>query len=287
MPIIVGSPRSGTTLLRLMLDSHSELTIPPETGFLALSPKLAGYGDKLRKEFFSAVTKYPEPISAWPDFEIPKSAFWTALTEINPFTISEGFRTFYRLYAARFRKPRWGDKTPLYCNELNTIRRVLPEARFIHIIRDGRDTALSLRRMWFSPGWEIETQAAFWRQNILSARQAGLGCSDYMEIHYEDLILNTRKVLERICAFAGLSYEDSMLTYYTRATERLREHKGRLRTDGSAVLTREQRLHQQKRTTEPPDASCVFAWKRSMSPEERRRFQTVAGDLLKDLGYEV
>ena len=203
MPIIVGSPRSGTTLLRFMLDSHSELTIPPETGFLALAPKLRGSGDKLRGKFFRAVINYPQPISGWRDFEIPEGIFWTALTEIDPFTVADGFRAFYRLYAARMGKSRWGDKTPLYCKELNTIRRVLPEGHFIHIIRDGRDCALSLRRMWFSPGWEIETQAAYWRENILSARRAGLGRPDYMEIRYEDLILSTRVALERICAFAG------------------------------------------------------------------------------------
>src|SRR6185437_10887754 len=56
MTIIVGSPRSGTTLLRLMLDSHPELTIPPETGFLTLAPKLSGKGDKLREKFLRAVT---------------------------------------------------------------------------------------------------------------------------------------------------------------------------------------------------------------------------------------
>ena len=287
MPIIVGSPRSGTTLLRFMLDSHPELTIPPETGFFALAPKLRGSGDKLRDKFFRELINYPQPIPAWPDFEITEDAFWLALREIAPFTVPEGFRAFYRLYAARLGKSRWGDKTPLYCMELDTIRRVLPEARFIHIIRDGRDTALSLRRMWFSPGWEIETQAAYWRKNVLSARRAGLGRPDYIEVRYEDLILTTRVALERICAFVGLSYEESMLSYYTRAPERLREHKGRLRPDGTPLLTREQRLCQQKRTTEPPDPACVFAWKRSMSTEERGRFQLVAGDLLMDLGYEV
>jgi hypothetical protein len=287
MPIIVGSPRSGTTLLRFMLDSHPELTIPPETGFLALAPKLRGSGDKLRKTFFRALIDYPQPIPAWPDFEIPEDAFWATLTEIVPFTVPAGFRAFYRLYAARFGKSRWGDKTPLYCLELDAIRRVLPEARFIHIIRDGRDTALSLRRMWFSPGWEIETQAAYWRKCVLTARRAGLGRADYLEIRYEDLILSTRAVLERICAFVGLSYDDAMLNYHMRAPERLREHKGRTRPDGTTLLTQEQRLSQQKRTTEPPDSACVFAWKQSMSTEERERFQLIAGDLLKDLGYEV
>jgi hypothetical protein len=270
-----------------MLDSHPELTIPPETGFLTLAPKLGGKGDKLREEFLRAVTTYPQPMPNWPDFEISEDAFRAALTDIVPFTVPEGFRAFYQLYAARIGKPRWGDKTPLYCLKLDVIRRVLPEARFIHIIRDGRDSALSLRKMHFSPGWKIETQAAYWSKNILSARKAGLGRPDYIEVHYEDLILNTRVALERICAFVGLSYEESMLDYYTRAPERLREHKGRLRSDGTPLLTREQRLSQQRRTTEPPDPACVFGWKQSMSPEETKTFQRVAGALLKDLGYEV
>ena len=287
MPIIVGSPRSGTTLLRLMLDSHPELAIPPETRFLGLGAKLRGKGDKLRERFFTALINYPNSMPSWPDFEIPKEAFWSALKEIRPFTISEGYRAFYRLYAARFGKARWGDKTPLHCLELNAIRQVLPEARFIHIIRDGRDAALSLRRMWFSPGWEIETQAAYWRKCVLAARRAGLGRPDYTEVRYEDLILSTRETLDLICARIGLSYDDAMLSYYTRTPERLREHKGRTLPDGTTLLTQEERLRQQKRTTEPPDPACVFAWKRAMSAEERGRFQRVAGDLLKDLGYEV
>lgn len=287
MPVIVGSPRSGTTLLRFMLDAHPELAIPPETGFLMLGSPLRGRGDNLRKTFFRALIHHPEPFPVWPDFEIPEEAFWAALTEINPFTVPDGYRAFYRLYAARFGKPRWGDKTPLYCLDLNTIRRVLPETRFIHIIRDGRDAALSLRRMWFSPGWEIETQAAYWRKCVLAARRAGVGRPDYMEVRYEDLILSTRETLDRICAHTGLRFDDAMLSYYTRTPERLREHKGRSRPDGTPFLTQQQRFGQQKRTTESPDPACVFAWKGAMSAEERRRFQSVAGDLLTDLGYEV
>jgi hypothetical protein len=270
-----------------MLDAHPDLAIPPETGFLVLAPKFKGSGDKLREKFCRAIMNYPEPISSWSDFEVTEESFRTALMQTTPFTISEGYRAFYRLYAARFGKSRWGDKTPLYCLHLNTIRRALPEARFIHIIRDGRDAALSLRRMWFSPGSEIETQATYWRKFVLAARQAGLGRPDYMEVHYEDLILNTRATLEQICAHSGLIYNDAMLSYYTRTPMRLREHKERVRADGTPLLTQEQRLRQQERTTEPPDPNCVFAWKREMSAEERNRFQLVAGDLLKELGYEV
>jgi hypothetical protein len=287
MPIIVGSPRSGTTLLRLMLDAHPDLAIPPETGFLTLGEQLKGRGDKLRKKFFQAIVNYSEPAPSWADFELSKESFWIALTEITPFSISEGYRTFYRLYAARLGKSRWGDKTPIYCRYINTIRRILPESRFIHIIRDGRDAALSLRRMWFSPGWEIETQATYWRDCVMAARSAGIERDDYLEVRYEDLVTNTRETLERVCAHVGLTYDDCMLTYYKRAPERLKEHKGRSSSDGTIFLTQQQRFEQQERTTKPADPTCVFAWKRTMDPDERQRFQLVAGDLLKELGYEV
>jgi len=287
MPIIVGSPRSGTTLLRFMLDSHPKLAIPPETGFLCIDPKLGGRGNKLREDFFSAIINFPGEAPNWPDFEIPEELFWLSLTQINPFNIPEGYRAFYRLYAARFGKPRWGDKTPLYCKNLDTIRKLLPEARFIHLIRDGRDAALSLRRMWFSPGPEIETQAAYWLECVLAARRAGVDRPDYIEVRYEDLILNTRATLNQICTFIDLDYDDAMLRYYTRTPARLKEHKGRSLPDGTPLLTQDQRVRQQKRTTVPPDPACVFAWKSAMSVEERERFQTVAGHLLRDLGYEV
>lgn len=287
MPIVVGAPRSGTTLLRFMLDAHSQLAIPPETGFLVIADKLKGKGDHLRDKFFHAIVSYGEPSPSWPDFEIPAEEFRAALDQITPFNIADGYRTFYRLYAARQGKQRCGDKTPIYCRHLKTIRRVLPEARFIHIIRDGRDVALSLRRMWFSPGWEIETQARYWRDCVLAARRAGMGHADYMEVRYEELIANTATTLRQTCAHVDLEFEEGMLSYYERVPQRLSEHKGRSLPDGTIVLTQAQRLQQQQRTTEPPDANCVSGWKRMMDPDERRRFQVVAGDLLNELGYET
>lgn len=286
MPVVVGSPRSGTTLLRFMLDSHPQLAVPPETGFLKLAPSLKGTGGRLRERFFRAVVGFPPEAPAWPDFEIPAETFRAALEGIEPFNAADGFRTFYRLYAARFGKERYGDKTPFYCTELRTIRRVLPEARFVHIIRDGRDAALSLRGMWFSPGHEIETQAAYWRANVLAARRAGAGRADYLEVRYEDLILDPRSVLRRVCSFVALDYDEAMLDYHRRTPERLKEHKGRTRADGTILSTREQRLGQQRLTTAPPDPARVFAWKAAMPQDERERFRRVAGDLLKELGYE-
>jgi siderophore synthetase component len=166
---------------------------------------------------------------------------------------------------------------------IDAIRKVLPEGRFIHIIRDGRDVALSLRRTRFSPGPEIETQAAYWRECVLAARRAGVDHQDYLEVRYEDLILNTRQTLNQICTFIEQEYHDAMLRYYTRTPVRLKEHKGR----SDPPLTQHQRILQQLRTTLPPDPARVFAWKSAMSLEERERFQMVAGTLLNELEYEV
>jgi len=286
MPIIVGAPRSGTTLLRFMLDSHSQLAIPPETGFLTLGPTFTEKGDKLREQFFKAITEYPTAAPAWPDFELAEEIFWSALQKISPFNISDGFRAFYRLYAARFGKSRWGDKTPIYCLHLDALRQLLPEARFVHLIRDGRDVALSLRTMWFSPGDEMEKQALYWRQYIEAGRRSGATRRDYLEVRYEELITKPQETLERICGFLDLDFDAGMLNYHLRTPERLKEHKGRS-SNGVVTLTKEQRFRQQEATTLPPDLSRVNVWKRKMTAAERTEFERVAGDLLSELGYET
>jgi hypothetical protein len=283
MPIIVGAPRSGTTLLRFMLDSHPELAIPPETGFLSLGRKMRGTGSRLRDRFFDTLINY----ISWPDFEISEEEFRAALLRVDPFSVTEGFRTFYRMYAARFGKSRWGDKTPHYCFELDSIRRVLPEARFIHIIRDGRDVALSMRQMWFSPGWGIKTQATYWLKCVRAARRAGLSRPDYLEVRYEDLVLKPRETLARVCTHIDLPFSNLMLSYYERTPWRLLEHKERLRPDGTPFPTQDQRFQQQALTTRPPYAGRVFAWKRTMEREEALTFAKVARSLLMELGYEV
>lgn len=282
MPIVIGSPRSGTTLLRLMLDAHPDLAIPPETGFLALSAPFA-----TRDAFFDAVTTYPSEAPAWQDFQISREAFLAELCRIDPFTVSEGYRAFYRLYASRFHKVRWGDKTPTYCMHMDAIEAVLPEAHFIHVIRDGRDVALSLREMWFSPGREIDVQATQWHTLVSTARRQGASCRNYLEVRYEDLVLRAPLTLRRVCRFIDLPYDEAMMTYHERAPGRLEEHKARFRVDGSLLVSRDRRLSQQRKTMEPPDGSRVFAWKRTMRADERERFEAIAGDLLNDLGYET
>ena len=285
MPIIVGSPRSGTTLLRLMLDSHPDLAIPPETGFLTACEQLSDSGDELRERFFQVVTTHPPEAPGWKDFQIPTEIFHARLQEINPFSIADGFRLFYRMYAERFGKNRWGDKTPLYGQHLEYLQELLPEAHFIHIIRDGRDVAASLRQLWFSPGYDIGIQAHYWRDNVLNTRKQGKRCRHYLEVHYEDLLRQPEHVLRQICAFLEIDFSKEMLFYHDRAPERLEEHLSRHWADGSVLVSHEDRLRQQATTMTPPDLSRIGAWKHSLSDEELCKFEKIVGELLRDLGY--
>lgn len=287
MPIIVGAARSGTTLLRLMLDAHPHVAIPPETGFLTPVLSLRGPGAALRHTFFHVLTHYPPEASAWHDFGLPAADFWRELSAIEPFTTAAGLRCFYRAYADRFGKPRWGDKTPVYGQHMRAIEQLLPEAHFIHLIRDGRDVALSLRPLWFSPSQDIAALARAWRRQVSTARAQGQRCRHYLEVRYEALVADPPAVLRQVCAFCGLDYHPQMEHYYQRAPERLREHQSRVRANGTVLVTQAQRHAQQQLTTHPPNPRRILAWKQAMPRDEQRQFERAAGPLLEALGYEV
>ena len=287
MPFIVGCPRSGTTLLRLMLDSSPLLAIPPETGFLAPIAALPDDNNWRREQLFEAVTAFPPEAPVWPDFQLTRESLWNSLEEIEPFNLADGVRAFYRLYAARFGKPHWGEKTPTYGLHLRAIKKLLPEARFVHLIRDGRDVALSLREQWFAPSKEIDKLADYWVHFIAATRQQVDGRQDYLEIRYEDLIQEPRRTLDAICKFLELPYTDAMERYHERAAERLLEHGSRVRQDGREVLSLETRQRQQRATKQPLDRQRVYSWKTRMTGEELWRFESRAAHVLHELGYEV
>lgn len=298
MPIIVGVPRSGTTLLRLMLDAHSELAVTHEAGFIPavsnlanplsrmfyrrLRPAIKGgsWSNSLREAFYRTVTE----VNNWNDFHVPGESLRQALVLVEPFTVSDGLRTFFQLYARRFDKPRWGDKTPFYNQYLQTIAGTLPEAHFIHIIRDGRDAALSGKGLPFVAG-DLAAIGRNWSQQILATRRQASDCH-YLEIRYEDLLLQTTETLKKICAFVDLVFEPSMERYYQQARERMAELGDTFNADGSVAVTRDERLRRHRLTAEPPEPSRIGRWKTEMTKGEVIRFDQVAGPLLQELGYE-
>src|SRR5687768_12700749 len=140
-PFIVCYPRSGSTLLRLMLDSHSELAIPPETNFCALFAQTDN-GEVLTAEKRHAIFQIISTSPRWQDFRLDADELRRRIAAVpDGAPTHQAMVAFWEYYAAIKGKPRWGDKSPGHIRCARKIAEAIPEVRFIHIVRDGRDVA--------------------------------------------------------------------------------------------------------------------------------------------------
>jgi Sulfotransferase family len=285
VPFIVGVGRSGTTMLRLMLDAHPDLAIPPETHFV---PELidaidSGAGPPEAVGVMTAVRQ-------WGDLGIDQAEVLATFEELESFEADAALRAFYGIYLRRQGKPRWGEKTPAYVRNMRKIERALPEARFIHVIRDGRDVALSRWKRTLGQGERAPAAqvAEGWQRRIRRAQKQGRKLKHYTEVRYEDLVTDTEAELRRIAQFIELDWDPAMLRYYERAADRMAEMARDLPSaDGKPVRPGEERMQAHAMTQKPPDPSAMYRWKEQMSAEDAIAFEAAAGELLSELGYEV
>jgi hypothetical protein len=282
-PFVVGVNRSGTTLLRMMLDAHPELTMPPETHFVPELIDVAGSPGATPEALLATITSQRE----WGDFGLTEQQLLDAFATIEPLNAGDALRAFYGLYSERVGKPRCGEKTPIYVKSIRKISEALPEARFVHVIRDGRDVALSIRDRAVKEH-PIEAIAERWVRRIGQARRQSKHVPHYMEVRYEQLILDTEPTLRSICEFFELPWSDDVLDYHQRSAERLEEMKRELPADGKrTTLSVERRMATHARTTQAPDPKRVSRWREQMDPADRRLFESIAGELLVELGYVI
>jgi hypothetical protein len=281
VPFIVGMNRSGTTLLRMMLDAHPQLTIPPETHFIPDLIKACREDGATPEDALAAMKSARE----WGDFGFSDEEMLARLRALPKLKPGAAVRTFYAAYMEQQGKPRWGEKTPTYVQKMKLIQRALPEARFVHVLRDGRDVALSVldRTVRDLTAGDV---ARRWHKKVTKAREDAPKLHHYTEIRYEDLILDTEPVLRRVCDFIELDWDPAVLDYHQRSSDRLREMARALPGDGRAKeLSVERRMATHAMTTKPPSADRVARWREQMTPEQRAGFEEVAGDLLAELGY--
>ena len=293
-PFIVANPGSGTTLLRMMLDAHSQLAIPPETHFI---PDVIQRAREIRR---AAERKpAPEELAAviagnrrWGDFGLDAQELSARMAGSEGSTNARrALRAFYSLYAEKHGKPRWGDKTPDYLLSIRRIARTLPEARFVHLVRDGRDVALSRRRWRARAGGEersVADWAGQWKRWILDGRDQGERAGNYLEVRYEDLVSDTEPTLRLVCEHCELDFESAMLDYHERAEERLEEMGAALPAEeGKGGREAGHRQAKHALTAAPPQESKVGEWRGGMTEADRQAFEAEAGDLLAELGYPV
>jgi hypothetical protein len=184
----------------------------------------------------------------------------------------------FDLYGRARGKYLVGDKSPPYIRHIHTLSRLWPETRFVHIIRDGRDVALSVmawKKREHAAGkfaiWGEDpatTSALWWKRKVLSGRE-GAGKLDphlYTETLYESLVTDPEGELRRLCSFLRVPYDEAMLRY----------HEGRMRTEPGLSA---------KKAWLPPTPG-LRDWRKDMPSEDVERFEAAAGDLLQELGYE-
>jgi hypothetical protein len=283
-PFVVGVGRSGTTLARMMLDAHPQMAIPPETHFV---PDLIASCRRWRASPDRALRTITES-RRWGDFDLDPDELLSRFRSLDPMDPAGVLRSFYGLYAESHGKPRWGDKTPVYVTKMAEISAALPEAHFVHLIRDGRDVAVSRARRAMRAASSPEAAARKWRDRILKARTQGQRIPHYLELRYEDLVLDTEPALKGICEFLELPWDPCLLRYHERAAERLSEVARDLpAAAGKKLRPAEERLAAHALTQEPPQPDRVFAWREQMNDADRAAFEREAGELLAELGYET
>jgi hypothetical protein len=281
-PFVCGVTRSGTTLLRLMLDSHPELAIPGETHWV---PKLIKAFERSKQSPDDAADLVIDH-KRWGDFHLDGEQLRERIRGLDAVTAADAIRAFYLTYAEREGKTRYGDKTPGYVKEMRRIQRVLPEARFIHIIRDGRDVSLSHLRMNWGPETYAES-AKLWRNRIRKARKMAPSVDHYMEVRFEELVDDTEGVLRGVCDFIELDFDPVMLDYHERAEERLQEKARELPRKNRPNQPAEARMESHRLAKEPPRSDRIGMWRERMTPEEVAEYEAIAGDMLVNLGYDL
>ncbi len=271
---IVGVHRSGTTLLRYMLSSHSRIYIPPESDFIPnffLHRPTAELSERRIADILDTIFSRYRFAGEWRGDPPSVRAFASEMPERTPAALLDAL---YREYARQNSAERWGDKTPIYASYLDLIHQIFPQAQFVHIIRDGRDAALSMLEKYERDEFHVDVffAARNWVRRIRKAQASGarLGPGLYYELRYESLVQNPERELRAVCDFLGETFEPGMLVHQRLALERIPSDS-----------------HFFGSVRKPTTRQRVGRWCEVLSPADQRLVQYVEGKLLIELGYEL
>jgi hypothetical protein len=261
-------PRSGTKLLRALLNRHPRIGVPGiETEFLPwLARHFEHFGDVRDPEYFDA---FHYAMSRHSYFQwrrelgrAVEARRWQAACA--DFSVAGVFEALIREDVdAPLGSPRiWGDKSPSYIDDIPLLKQLYPAAKVLHIVRDVRDYCLSMHKAW---GKHMLRAAQRWADGVRKARKDGaeLG-ADYLELRYEDLLEDPGAELRRVCAFLGVQFEPQMLTL-GRPAENLGDARG-----ASHVL-----------------ADNRGKFRHAMAPKTLERVEELAGPVLLECGYAL
>jgi hypothetical protein len=272
---IIGSERSGTTLLMALLGHHPRIAVPEVTWYYPrFSAYLHTYGDLNAAENFRTLVAEMAFGLKTPFFGLP----WNPRTIVDELVAAAAKRDFPSAFAAIIgayataqAKPRWGEKTP---HNLYYVRQILadfPNARILHLVRDGRDVAVEQLQSAFGPT-NLHAAAVVWKRTAQEAARlrAELPATVWLDVRYERLAQDPAGEMRKVLDFLGEAWDAQVLDFHHGVIARRRALTRDHRQLGDQVNTRYIGLYQQH-----------------LSLHEQGVFVGVAGDELRASGYGV
>lgn len=256
---IVGCGRSGTTLLRRMIDAHPLLAVPVESLFMIDYLRAR---DSISAERFRKLVVKEHEFSEW-ELDVTADALAPC-----PDVVS-GINNLHERYAQKEGAQFWGQKTPRFVRYGHLLKEVYPHAKFIHVIRDPRAVAVSLRKSNVHRS-NIYYGSRRWLKDV----QAGLDLKrdfpeSVLEVSYEALVSDTEPMLRQVCEFLGIPFDEAMLNY----------HKQR----ESVYEGYHAQIH--KNLNAPPKQDRIDAWRDDLTAQEIALIEHVCSPLMAELGY--
>lgn len=262
---VVGFARSGTTLLATLLDRHSRIAATPETHFFDMVlPRGTRATDRFEADGIVAQFLDSERVR---DLELTREDF-AALVENASCTWRDVFSRALASYGARYRADIVVEKTPAHLTKVPQLLEWYPDAKTVHIVRDGRDAVLSLLRAPWSHN-NVRRHARMWRWCMKRMARYRRAWPERMyEVRYEALLERPEETLRAIDAFIGVEFEPAQL--------------------GPAVAQRTVPAWESEwkaKAAAELDASRVQAWKRDATPAQRWAMNSMMGGALRGNGY--
>jgi hypothetical protein len=268
---IISSGRAGTTLLRSMLVVGGQIAIPPESYVIGtavrkfLSLSILGWAD-LSRLIVALFESHPE----FPLWNINLQPAYDAALNLPPSEQSLARvidEVFKRYGQQQFPQAAiWGDQSPANTLHLPRVFRTFPQAKYLHLLRDGRDVIASM----VGKGDELADSTTRWRTCIQRALalQKRLRAEQFLTVRYESLVSNPRDTLAHVCEFSGVEYLDEMLDFWRSPTTVEHKHYEHHRNLGRPVFT-----------------TSIGGWQERLSPPEQEYVLSHISDLLRSLEY--
>ena len=271
---IIGSGRSGNTLLRRILNAHPSFHIPPETYVLGIVVKrywqVAHMEWKDIVHFVYSSFQFHEEFEMFDIANLPELVRQVQSVEHNRRSLAFILNAFYEWHAQQhgIQFERWGDKTPINAFALRRIHKVFPNAQFIHIVRDGCDAVASYLEAGIYQS--VEQAAWRWRSAVGSCRRFGkANARSYLEIRYEDLVTEPRQTVMAVCSFLGAPFDERALQP----------------PEDPARLGDVPRRQRHSEVLKPISASKIGKGRKALSTDQKKLISMIIGRQMAELGY--